>query len=205
PAFQMTSVSFPWFQIMETEYYAPMADALSSTGLKSEATIVMRAAGYVPFMTQFSHVDSVGLTDNYLSGRKPISLIEREQYIWSKHPDIYIGPELPASAGATDCASEPLINSEYVQHILLHDNGTNLQLATLHIYKNTTQQERCEALHARMRELRENWDLVGRLSMPLPATKGEKIFAFVRRASPHHEQLTKALKTLVSSRLRGES
>jgi arabinofuranosyltransferase len=132
--YRVTQVYFPWFQIVEEGFYRPIGEALESTGLGSEATLVFDSAGVVPFISQFTHIDPVGLTDNVLSGREPISVWERESYIWSKNPDVYIGPEPPASPGATGCSDDSIIQSRYAQSVLLGEARPNINGAYLHIY-----------------------------------------------------------------------
>jgi hypothetical protein len=114
-------VWFPWFELVETKYYRPLGEALAATGLRTDAKLILDSAGVVPYLSRFEHIDPVGLTDNTLSGRRPLSVWDRERYLWSRNADVYLGPEPPASEGASDCDSDPIMKSEYGTEVLLAD------------------------------------------------------------------------------------
>jgi hypothetical protein len=195
--YRVTQVYFPWFQIVEEGFYRPIGEALKSTGLGPEATLVFDSAGVVPFTSQFTHIDPVGLTDNVLSGREPISVWERESYIWGQNPDVYIGPEPPASPGAAGCTDDRIVQSRYVQSVLLGDGRPNINGAYLHVYGEISAEETCEILHSRMRELRDRWHFVGEVPYPVPVPPEFTMFAYVRTNSPHYQQLVTALEPII--------
>ena len=195
--YQVTQVYFPWFKLVEEAYYRPLGEALRSTDLGPKATLVFDSAGVVPFTSRFTHIDPVGLTDNALSGRQPISIWEREEYIWGANPDVYIGLQPPAGPGATSCADDPVIRSSYVRNVLLDEGRFNIYRAYLHAYGDISSEELCEVLHLRMRELRDRWTFLGELPYPVPVPPEFTTFAYVRSGSPYHDRLVAALNPIL--------
>ena len=187
---------FPWFEIVENGYYRPLGTALASTGLGPHAKLIFDSAGVVPYVSRFTHIDPVGLTDNTLSGRKPISVWERERYLFSRQADVYVGPEPPASEGATDC-SDPLMKSEYGTEVLLSETRT--RKAYFRIYGHLSAEEICASIHHRMRVLRDGWTLVGEIPFPAPSPPQFTTYAYVRRDSEHAEALIAALAPLIKA------
>jgi hypothetical protein len=193
--YKITSIYFPWPQIMEENFYRPIGYALQRTHLGRQATIVCQAAGTIPYLSEFSHIDPVGLTDNFLSGRIPVNAWERERYIWGRDPDVYIGPEPPASIGAADWSGDPLSQTKYLQEIVYvyqNDLGLKNSLGRLSV------QEMREVIHLRMTELRDRWTFLGEIPYPLPITSRYTSFGYVRTDSPYFQVLVNALEPLVA-------
>ena len=195
---RVTHVDFPWFRIVEQRYYRPIGEALRTTALGPEATIVFSSAGVVPFVSRLDHIDPVGLTDNALSGRHPITALERERYIWGQDPDVYIGPEPPAMGGFGSYDEDPVVQSAYVQDVLLFEDRFRLSGAYRKTYGDLTYHERAEAIHARMRELRDRWTLLGEIAYPVPFPADYTTFAYVRTDSPHFLALEEAIAPLIT-------
>lgn len=193
-----TWISFPWFEVVETRYYRPIGEALARSGLGSRATLVIDSAGVVPYVSGFTHIDPVGLVDNVLSGREPITVWEREAYIWGRQPDVYIGPEPPASPGATGCGDDPVIQTAYVTDVLLSEERYQALLGYAKVYGALSMPERCGIMHHRMRELRDRWQLLGEIPYPVDAPRGYTTFAYVRLASPYRAELVDAFEPLFS-------
>lgn len=191
-------ISFPWFEIVETRYYRPIGEALRGTGLGPRATLVFDSAGVVPYLSEFTHVDPVGLTENALSGREPITVWEREEYIWSRDPDLYIGPEPPATGGATSCADDPVLESAFARDVLLREDRFETTAGYLKSYGGLGMEERCELIHHRMRRLRDRWVFLGEIPWPVDAPASYTTFAYVRADSPHRETLARALRPLIA-------
>lgn len=175
-----------------SEYHFQIARALDATRLGPRMTILCDAAGIIPFVTEVNLLDRVGLNDNFLSGRHPISPEEREQYIWSRNPDVYIGFEPPASPGASGAEDDPRMKTDYMNHLMqFHRTGGVV------IIENRTFLMRPALWHTRMRELRDNWIWLGEINWPGWRISGLKSFVYVRRNSPHFDILASALKQLV--------
>lgn len=198
-ALRVTRLSFPWFELVESKYYRPIGMALRDTGLGPKASLVFDSAGVVPYLSGFTHIDPVGLTDNVLCGRKPIGPYEREAYIFGRDPDVYIGPETPATAGATGPLDDPAMQTGYVRKVLLAPDRYTILKGYLKAYGGLSMAERAEVLHHRMRELRDRWDYLGEIPYPVPWPPGHTTFAYVRRASPHRDELVRGLETLFES------
>ncbi len=174
-------------------FHFQIADALAATKLGAKGSIICDAAGIIPFVSGFRQIDRVGLTDNFLSGRNQPSPAEREAYLWSSSSaaDVYIGSEPPASAGAESPNADAAMHSQYVADILLK---RKLTLIESRIFLQNP-----ESLHARMRELRDRWILVGELDFPGWQAWRLKSFAYVRRASPNREIITASLQKIIKT------
>ena len=165
--------------------------ALGETELGHRATLLNDSAGAIPYFSDFRHIDRGGLVNNYLSGREPLTGLEREEYLWSQELDLYIGFEPQASANATGPSEDSRMMSAYVRMCL--QNNTR-DATYLRVFAQTP-----ELLHLRMRELRDNWTLLGQLGS-VEYWKNAwnlKVFAYVRRDSEHAEPITRALEPLI--------
>jgi hypothetical protein len=183
-----------WFKEMITRHYAPIAEALRRTGLGHRAVLVFDSVGYIPFVSGVNNIDPVGLTDNVLSGRVPLSAMDREQYIWGSRPDVYLGPTLPATGSCQEPEEEPLFESRYMKRVFLE---RVVFRGYRRIYGQLSQDDLREVLHFRMRELRDNWLFLGEIPYPFPAPPEYTHFIYVRADSPHAQQLVTELEPLV--------
>jgi len=170
-------------------FHTRVAEALKATNLGSQGTIICDAAGVIPYISGFNQVDRVGLTDNFLSGRSGPTQSEREAYLWSRSADVYIGQEPPATAGASDPASDPKMRSRYVSEILLK---RPLRLIESRIFLQEP-----DLLHERMRQLRDDWEFIGELDWPGWEAWNLKSFVYVRRGSPHASTIISKMRPLV--------
>lgn len=171
------------------QYHYRIAQALKETGLGSNATVLCDAAGIIPYISGFNQIDRVGLVDNYLSGRRPLTPEQREEYIWKSPADVYIGYEPPASEGTKSPGEDPRMGSSYVVQSLM---GRKLQLIESRIFVQDP-----DLLHARMRELRNNWELVGEINWPGWKSWRLKSFVYIRRTSPSRAGLRDKLSKIV--------
>jgi arabinofuranosyltransferase len=171
------------------QFHTKIGEALKSTGLGAEGTILCDAAGIIPYISGFNQVDRVGLVDNFLSGRKPATPSERETYIWSRPIDVYVGFEPPAQAGAQSPENDSQMKTEYVSEILLK---RKLTLVESRVFIQDPQM-----LHQRMRELRDNWYLLGETQSPMWKAWKLKSFIYVRRNSPNAQLLISKLKSII--------
>jgi hypothetical protein len=179
-------------------YHSSIGAALADTRLGSSATVITSAAGVIPYRSGFNHIDPVGLTDNFLSGRRSISAEQYEQYLWSRDADVYIGWEPPASVGAASAADEPRMRTWYVAEHLLSPERYPLQWNHPRFAPMTTERRR-DLLHSRMRELRDHWVWIGQIdSAVLRDALRLKSMVYVRADSPHVDALVAALQGIVS-------
>lgn len=172
-----------------TRYHYRVAKVLLETGLGSRATIIENAAGIIPYVSGFNHVDPVGLTDNYLSGRRKTTFLERERYLWSRDADVFIGFQPPATDGATSPNHDPIMNTPYVAQSIV---GRPVSGISRRVFVQDP-----EILHSRMRELRDRWYLLGEIESPLWSYMRLKTFAYVRKNSPHFGVLVERFRTIV--------
>ena len=165
--------------------------ALGTTQLGHEATVLNDSAGAIPYFSGFRHIDRGGLANNHLSGREPITSLEREEYIWSQELDLYIGFEPPALRSPPNLHGDPASWSPYVKACL---QNAARDATSLRTFAQTP-----ELLELRMQELRANWRMVGQLG---PVSYWDnawslKYFAYVRKNSPHADAIAKSLEDLI--------
>lgn len=181
-------------------YHSRIAAALAATGLEDKATIIVTAAGLIPYRTRFRHIDPVGLTDNYLSGRNPITLEQYEDYLWSQGADVYIGWEPPAQEGATSPDSDDVMHTPYVDQVLLDQRSYPLQMNHPR-YGSPSRDRRRLLLHRRMKELRDRWIWLGEIkSEGLWRYLHIRAFVYVRKDSPRAEAIAASLNRIVDVR-----
>ena len=173
-----------------TQYHSQIARALNETGLGARGKILCDAAGIIPYISGFSHVDRMGLTDNFLSGRELITPEEREKYLWTRQADVYVGYEPPATSGTRKPQDDPGMDTSYVSHVLMN---RKLTLIEDRIFVQDPL-----LLHSRMRELRDNWYFVGELEWPGWKIWNLKSFIYVRKSSLHSNVLLSELKKIIS-------
>jgi hypothetical protein len=157
------------------DYHLRIAEALRETGLGASATVLTDAAGVIPYVSGFNQLDRIGLTDNHLSGRVPLSAAERERYVWSRAPDVYLGYEPPASAGTESAAADQVMRTPYVADILMKRRLFTIEDRIF------VQDE--ALLHARMRELRDHWIWLGEMEWPGWRLWRLKSFVYVRKTA----------------------
>lgn len=171
------------------QYHLRVANALRDTGIGPDGTVLCDAAGLIPYVSGFNSLDRVGLVDNFLSGRTKPTESEREQYIWGRHADVYVGFEPPALLSADDARGDPQMRTYYVSTILMK---RSLKLIESRIILQDP-----TLLAARMRRLRDDWSLIGELDYP--DSNGLRSFLYVRRDSPFADRLTSSLRSIVKN------
>ena len=172
-------------------YHMKIGEALESTGLRSQATILNDAAGIIPYYSGFNQIDRVGLTDNHLSGREELTWEQREEYMWNSGADVYIGYEPPASENSSSLQDDPRMRSSYVAGTLL-GNPSHGMIAESRIFARDP-----NLLYGRMVELRDNWYWLGEIEWPGSRLWGLKCFAYVRQNSPHFQELVSSLEEII--------
>ena len=172
------------------QFFFKIGDALKETGIGSRGTVLCNAAGIIPYVSGFNHIDPVGLTDNFLSSRQPITFEERERYMRNSRPDVYLGSEPPAGASARRPEDDPLMRSPYVTHVLERSGVT-------HGWDRIVLRDP-SLLHSRMRDLRDNWHWLGEVEWPGWRLWRLKRFLYVRKGSPYADVLVSALRKVVT-------
>jgi hypothetical protein len=172
------------------EYHLKIAAALRETGLGPRATVLIDAAGVIPYISGFNHVDRVGLTDNFLSGRTRSTPREREEYIWGRRPDVYVGYEPPAQVGSNSPSDDGQMKTAYVQHSLL---GRTQTVITERISPQDP-----DVLYFRMKTLRDEWYWLGEVQWPGWRLWREKSFIYVRKDSPYFDVLVSSLQKIIT-------
>lgn len=176
--------------LRQDEYHLTIASALKNTGLGPRASVITVAAGEIPYLSSFTHFDPVGLTDNFLSGREPRSLQEKEEYLWSRKADVFVGFQPPATQGSLSFDDDPVMQTAYISQALAERRTgfvTDLN------FPNEP-----DVLHRRMRELRDNWVWLGDVDWGGWQVLRLRSFIYVRKDSPHRDALISNLKPIIS-------
>jgi len=174
---------------ISVQYHQRIADALFKTGLGRRATINISGAGLVPFRSGFNHLDPVGLEDNYLSGRTPVTRALAEQYLWHQRADVYVGWEPPASPRVESVDDEPLFEDPYVRWLVDPKSGVYGLQWKHRKYGKVVAQELPELLFERMKKLRDSYRLVEVLRL----AGRLRSFIYVSKESPYGGELAREL------------
>jgi arabinofuranosyltransferase len=184
----------PWITVVQPRtgfqrFHYLVATALQETQLRNRATILCDAAGVIPYVSEFNQLDRVGLVDNTLSGRQPLTLQQRERYIWGQRPDVYLGMEPPAILDTISAEDDPRMRTRYVARALLQHRLEKIETRIFLLDP--------ELLHERMSELAKRWIWVGEIEWPGYQLWGVRSFVYVRRDSAVRQPLLSALRKIV--------
>jgi len=162
--------------------HVDLALDLRDTGLSAAGRVLLGSAGMIPYFSRFTAIDWVGLNDNHLSGRLPLTLDEVAAYIDSKQPDVFVSIFPPASPRSDDRESDPAFGSAAVQAVL------NPSVPSLFGQWNRAQVERLT--YDQMSAIRDQYVYGTHYSL------GRKLalIAYVRRDSPHAGRVLDVLR-----------
>jgi hypothetical protein len=182
------------------DFHIPIAEALKRAGGGPHLWLQFTAAGLIPYVSEVSHVDPIGLVDNDLCGRHPLTREQYDEILWSRPADVYIGSEPPATIGAGTDDDDPVMQSAYLRY-LLSGNASTFTLGWLHPRFGPMQDaERRAFLHHTMRRLRDDWIWLGEdSSATMWARVHMRLFLYVRRTSPARERLITELKAVITT------
>ncbi len=157
---------------------------LKATGLGQNATVLLSAAGIVPWFSRFQAVDWIGLNDGYLSGQTERSIDDVWAHIDSRKPDVVVDFLPPASPGATSYRDDPAFKSPAIQNTL---NGRGTEL-----FRWWDRDRISQMLWREMAWIRDNAAFAACYNMKSDWV----IFVYVRKDSPHARRI---LDTLAGS------
>ncbi len=161
---------------------SPVARDLRSSGLGQDATILTSAAGVIPYLSGFNAIDWLGLNDEQLSGKYPMTIEEVRDYIASKNPDASMSIFPAAAAGVESYVDDPGFNSNSVQATL---NGRGVKL-----FKHWDRELASKMIWNQMTYLRDSTDL----ATCYPLFRNWAIFIYVDRSSPHYDRLIETFR-----------
>ncbi len=175
--------------------FGKVGRAIGSLGLDERITFVTPVAGAMPYFSRARHIDPFGLASDELSRRRP--RVERKRFLENLRWDVTTAAVPPATAGATDAATDPWFRAPYFtefvipagESVAMYDVIPNPEVGWLEYH------------HAEMRKLRDTATLVGMIPPPLPVNPPRfwRHFVYVSRASPHHDALVSALRGVLVS------
>ncbi len=159
---------------------------LELTQLGSRATILLSAAGQIPWYSRFTAIDWIGLEDTKLSGREALSIDEVWSYIDSRNPDIVQSILPPAAVLDGQQQSDANFRSELVQATLA-GRGSEL-------FQHWDSRRLAEMVYGEMRWVREH--CVFGACYKLGERWGDEwwVFLYVRKDSAHRDALLGALR-----------
>lgn len=179
----------PLEELATTRYHFLVTNALKASGVGDEGKIINNAAGVIPYFSNFQHIDPVGLADNFMSGRNAPTQLEKEAYLWSQEADVFIGFQPPAGEGASNPSEDTAMATDYVSKSILN---RELEGISVRVFLKDP-----EPLHVRMRELRDNWTMVGELDVPGRREMRLRTYAYVRNDSPYFDKIYPELRKIV--------
>lgn len=122
--------------------------------------------------SRFHAIDWVGLNNNYLSGRYPLSISDVWSYIDSANPDVVYSIFPPATPGYSQWKSDPAFQSLAIMHTL---QGRACELCR---YWNTN--KLCEMFYREMCYIRDHYEFGGAYNLNWG---GEVLIAYIRKDS----------------------
>ncbi|MEO6709794.1 MAG: hypothetical protein ABI054_01310 [Planctomycetota bacterium] len=159
---------------------------LGATGLGQRATILLSAAGQIPWYSNFTSVDWIGLNDTRLSGRSALTIEQVWQYIGLRNPDLVQSILPPAAALDTTAGSDPNFQSAIVQ-ATLRGRGSGL-------FEHWNHERFVQMVFSEMHWVREHCVLGACYKLGDAWGDDWWVFLYVRKDSPHREALLQVLR-----------
>lgn len=157
---------------------------LRDTGLGERASIVLSAAGQIPWHSRFRAIDWLGLNNDELSGRHELTVAELWQRIESERPDVAMSILPPAAPGTTEAKLDPNFTSANVVRSL---GGRGSAL-----FEHWNHARVAESFWREMLFLRDGYEFGGCYKLGNAWGDDWWAFAYVRRDSPQRAQLLSA-------------
>ena len=159
---------------------------LGQSGLREQATLLLSAAGQIPWYSRFTSIDWVGLNDTRLSGREALTIEQVWQYIEQRHPDVVQTILPPAAQLEQGFEHDPNFQSANVQTTLA-GRGSGL-------FQHWDPARLRDMFWAEMRWVREH--CVFGACYKLGDAWGDDwwVFLYVRKDSAHRDALLDVLR-----------
>lgn len=159
---------------------------LADTGLEQDASILLSAAGQVPWHSRFRALDWIGLNDEHLAGREPRSLDEVWRYIDQRAPDVVMSILPPAAGASADRDADLNFASANVQRTLAGRGSA--------LFDNWNRERVAEMFWREMRYVREHYEFGACYKLGDAWGDDWWVFAYVRRTSEHRERIRSVLE-----------
>jgi arabinofuranosyltransferase len=159
---------------------------LAETGLEQRATILLSGAGQVPWHSRFRAIDWIGLNDNVLSGREPMSIDEVWRYIESQAPDVVYSILPPAAPGSSSPGEDPSFQGASVQRTLAGRGSA--------LFSHWDPARFAEMVWREMTYVRDRCELGAAYELGGAWGDAWWLYAYVRDDSPHREVLMSTLR-----------
>jgi hypothetical protein len=154
---------------------------LRDTGLAQDASIVLSAAGQIPWHSGLRAIDWIGLNDNEFCGRDALSIDQLWQRIESQRPDVVMSILPPAAPGASTAQGDANFTSANVKRTL---GGRGSAL-----FEHWNPARVAESFWREMRFIRDGYEFGACYKMGMAWGDDWWTFAYVRRDSPQRQKL----------------
>ena len=155
--------------------FAWFGQDLARAGLGDRLVLMIGATGIIPYLSDATTVDYVGLNDNFLSGRIPSDVAATESYYRSRNPDVIFVKWPPGAARGKE--EDPIFQ------VMLHSlQGKYPEGLMVRLHHSDAY---LEFVHRVMNDLRERYQVVA-------VYGGGPYIVYLRRDSPHAEAVRKA-------------
>jgi hypothetical protein len=159
---------------------------LGATGLGQKATLLLSAAGQLPWYSNFSCLDWIGLNNTKLSGREKLSIDEVWKYIAQNNPDVVQSILPPAAELGSTFETDANYKSAIVRSTL-RGRGSGL-------FEHWNPKIFSRMVFSEMSWVREH--CVFGACYKLGDAWGDDwwVFLYVRKDSPHRDELLRTLQ-----------
>ena len=167
--------------VTEATSHARAGLDLKDTGLGSEATVLLTAAGLIPYHSRMTTIDQIGLNNDTLSGKTAMSIAEVWDYIEGRNPDAIVSFLPPATPGVESPDADPAFAAPIVAQSLDHLND---------LVKNWNREKLADSYWREMVWVRDNTEF----GACYYHNYGWVLSVYVRKDSPHRDKLLDTLR-----------
>ncbi len=154
-----------------------IAEDLKRTGLGRDLVVMTGAVGVIPYVSDVTTLDFVGLTDDVFSGRVPTSVAAVEAYYRSRNPDLIAAKWAPAMASRRE--DDPAF-----QGLLRSLRGKYSEGLMVRLYRS---EKFLDFVYYVMQDLRDRYEVAA-------VYAGGPYVLYLRRDSPVAESVRRALE-----------
>lgn len=159
---------------------------LAQTGLAGKGTLLLSAAGQIPWYSRLRSIDWVGLNDTRLSGREALTIEQVWSYIGERNPDVVQTILPPAAQLEQGFEHDPNFLSDNVQ-TTLNGRGSGL-------FQHWDPARLREMFWSEMRWVREHCAFGACYKLGDAWGDDWWVFLYVRKDSPNREALLEVLR-----------
>lgn len=160
---------------------------LADTELERDASILLSAAGQVPWHSRFRALDWIGLNDEHLAGREALTLDDVWRYIDERAPDVVMSILPPAAGAGPDRNADANFTSANVQRTLAGRGSA--------LFDNWDRERVAEMFWREMHYVREHYQFGACYKLGSAWGDDWWVFAYVRNTSEHRARIASVLSS----------